>query len=454
MPKTNTIKIFAVEDDPVYSKFLKYVLELNPDFEVELFKNGKDCLAQLHTSPKIITLDYSLPDLSGEEILRRIKATDPNIHVIIISGQENISTAVNLLKQGAYDYITKDEETKDRLLNSLNNALKNVNLVQEITNLKKEISVKYDFESSIIGSSPAIKKTFELLSKAIKTNITVSITGETGTGKELAAKAIHYNSAKNKGKFVAVNIAAIPKDLLESELFGYEKGAFTGAVTRRIGKFEDADNGTLFLDEIGEMDINLQAKLLRVLQEKEVTRIGGNEVIKINPRIIVATHKDLAQEVSEGNFREDLYYRLLGLPIEMPPLRDRGKDIIIIANKMLNDFCTENDLSCYSISKEAKEKLLTYPYPGNVRELKSIIELAAVMGSGEEISGEDISFKAIKEDGKLMFEELTLKEYEHRIINHFMDKFDNNVLKVARVLNIGKSTIYRHLKNDSNEGAI
>jgi len=454
MSKANSVKIFAVEDDPVYSKFLKYVLDLNPDFEVELFNNGKDCLAQLHKSPQIITLDYSLPDLSGEEILKQIKATDPNIHVIIISGQENISTAVSLLKQGAYDYITKDEETKDRLLNSLNNALKNVNLVQEINHLKEEISIKYDFESSIIGSSSAIKKTFDLLGKAIKTNITVSITGETGTGKELAAKAIHYNSTRKKGKFVAVNIAAIPKDLLESELFGYEKGAFTGAVARRIGKFEDADNGTLFLDEIGEMDINLQAKLLRVLQEKELSRIGGNEVIKINPRIIVATHKDLAQEVSEGNFREDLYYRLLGLPIEMPPLRDRGNDIIIIANKMLGDFCKENELSCSAISKEAKEKLMTYTYPGNVRELKSIVELAAVMGSGEEIREEDISFKAIKENGKILFEELTLKEYESRIINYFMDKFDNNVLKVARVLDIGKSTIYRHLKNKNNGGTV
>ncbi|MCF6359454.1 MAG: sigma-54 dependent transcriptional regulator [Cyclobacteriaceae bacterium] len=453
MSKPTTVKIFAVEDDPVYSKFLKYVLDLNPDFEVELFENGKDCLAQLHKSPNIITLDYSLPDLSGEEILKRIKSIDPSIHVIIISGQENISTAVNLLKQGAYDYITKDEETKDRLLNSLNNALKNVNLLQEINNLKKEISIKYNFESSIIGSSTAIKKTFDLLSKAIKTNITVSITGETGTGKELAAKAIHYNSNRKKGKFMAVNIAAIPKELLESELFGYEKGAFTGAVTRRIGKFEDANDGTLFLDEIGEMDINLQAKLLRVLQEKELSRIGGNDVIKINPRIIVATHKDLALEVSNGNFREDLYYRLLGLPIEMPPLRDRGNDIIIIANKILEDFCIENELDCNSISKEAKEKLITYAYPGNVRELKSIIELAAVMGSGKEIKADDISFKAIKEDGKIIFEELTLKEYESKIINHFMDKFDGNVLKVARILNIGKSTIYRHLKKDNYEGA-
>ena len=451
MKQTNSIKIFAVEDDPVYSKYLKYVLELNPDFEVDFFSKGKDCLDQIHNSPKIITLDYSLPDLSGEEILKQIKATDPNIFVIIISGQDKISTAVNLLKQGAYDYITKDEETKDRLLNSINNIIKNVTLVQEINYLKQEISLKYDFESSILGSSPAIKSIFDLLSKAIKTNITVSITGETGTGKELAAKAIHYNSSRKNNKFVAVNIAALPKDLLESELFGFEKGAFTGAITRRIGKFEEANNGTLFLDEIGEMDINIQAKLLRVIQEKELSRIGGNEVIKINPRIIVATHKNLAEEVQKGNFREDLYYRLLGLPIELPPLRMRGNDIIIIANKMLQDFCSENELACNSIGKEAKEKLLTYSYPGNIRELKSIIELAAVMGSGNEITPADISFKTIKEEDALMYEELALKEYEYRIIIHFMKKYNNNVLKVAEVLKIGKSTIYRHLKEMNNE---
>ena len=452
MKESETIKIFAVEDDPVYAKFLKYVLGLNPDFEVEFFENGKDCLDNLHKSPKVITLDYSLPDLSGEDVLKQIKLADPTIYVIIISGQDNISTAVNLLKQGAYDYITKDEETKDRLLNSLNNAIRNVNLLKEINQLKQEISEKYDFESSILGSSPAIKNVFNLLGKAIKTNITVSITGETGTGKELAAKAIHYNSNRKTGKFVAVNIAAIPKDLLESELFGYEKGAFTGAVTRRIGKFEEADNGTLFLDEIGEMDINLQAKLLRAIQEKEISRIGGNDVIKINPRIIVATHKDLAEEVSNGNFREDLYYRLLGLPVEMPPLRDRGNDIVIIANKMLLDFCSENELGCNAISKEAKEKLMSYPYPGNVRELKSIIELAAVMGSGNEIKAEDISFKTIKEEDAIVYEELTLKEYEEKIIDHFMTKYNNNVLKVAKVLNIGKSTIYRHLKERNDAG--
>jgi DNA-binding NtrC family response regulator len=440
------VKIFAVEDDPVYTKFIAYVLGLNPEFDVQYFETGQACLNELHQLPEIITLDYSLPDIGGEEVLKQIKANDPNAHVIILSGQEDISTAIDLLKLGAYDYITKDEETKDRLLNSINNARKNVGLLKELSELKQEISIKYDFAKSILGVSKSIKKVFALIEKAIQTNITVSITGETGTGKELVAKAIHYNSPLKNNKFVAVNIAAIPKDLLESELFGHEKGAFTGAITRRIGKFEEADGGTLFLDEIGEMDINMQAKILRVLQEKEVTRIGGNEVIKINPRIVAATHRNLTEEVEKGNFREDLYYRLLGLPIILPPLRERENDIIIIANHMLDVFCSENSLGKISISADAKEKLVSYSYPGNVRELKSIVELAAVMCTDTIIEPSDISFKSIRQEETIAFEELTMKEYEYKVIHHFMNKYNNNVLKVAKVLDIGKSTIYRHLK--------
>ncbi len=238
------------------------------------------------------------------------------------------------MKLGAYDYISKDHETKERLLNSINNARNRTSLIKEIDHLKKEISEKYEFEKSIIGTSPAIKRTFALLEKAVQTNISVSISGETGTGKELVAKAIHYNSKRKNKPFVAVNIAAIPRDLIESELFGHEKGAFTGAITRRIGKFEEAEGGTIFLDEIGEMDPNLQAKLLRVLQEREVTRIGGNQVIKLDVRIVAATHKDLAEEVKNGRFREDLYYRLLGLPIHLPPLRERGTDVLLIAKAL------------------------------------------------------------------------------------------------------------------------
>lgn len=440
------VKIFVVEDDSAYTKFLEYVLSLNPDFEVTSFNTAKTFLDKLHEKPNIITLDYTLPDMEGEKVLRAIKDFDPNIPVIIISAQEKIGTAVELLKSGAYDYIIKDEETKDRLLNTINNARRNISLTKEIDHLKQEISEKYEFDSSIVGNSAALKKVFNLLEKAVKTNITVSITGETGTGKELAAKAIHYNSKRKKKPLIAVNIAAIPKDLIESELFGYEKGAFTGANTRKIGKFEESNGGTLFLDEIGEMDLNLQAKLLRAIQEREVTRIGGSEVISLDFRLIVATHRDLAEEVKSGNFREDLYYRLLGLPIHLPPLRERDRDIILLAKFFLQQFAKENDMPVLQLSVEAQNTLLKYPFPGNIRELKSIIELSAVMANGTEILPDDISFNSISKESNFLFEEMTLRDYTFKIIKYFLDKYDNNVLKVADKLDIGKSTIYRYLK--------
>lgn len=446
MYEKDPVKIFVVEDDPAYTKFLKYVLELNPDYEVEYYNSGKDCLANIYKNPAIITLDYSLPDMPGEKVLSQIRSHDPNINVIVVSAQEKIHTAVELLKLGAYDYIGKDHETKDRLLNSIHNARNRTSLIKEIDHLKKEISEKYEFEKSIIGTSVAIKRTFSLLEKAVQTNISVSISGETGTGKELVAKAIHYNS-KRKGKpFVAVNIAAIPRDLIESELFGHEKGAFTGAITRRIGKFEEAEGGSIFLDEIGEMDPNLQAKLLRVLQEREVTRIGGNQVIKLDVRIIAATHKDLAEEVKFGRFREDLYYRLLGLPIHLPPLRERGQDVILIAKHFLDQFAQDNQMKKFKISQEAQEKLLQYPFPGNIRELKSIIELSAVMAEDQEIRAQDISFNSTTRMESFLYQEMTMQEFMYRIIRHYLNKYDNNVLEVAQKLDIGKSSLYRYLK--------
>jgi DNA-binding NtrC family response regulator len=350
------------------------------------------------------------------------------------------------LKSGAYDYISKDHETKERLLNSINNARNKSSLIKEIDHLKKEISEKYEFEKSIIGTSPAIRRTFGLLEKAVQTNISVSISGETGTGKELVAKAIHYNSKRKNKPFVAVNIAAIPRELIESELFGHEKGAFTGALTRRIGKFEEAEGGSIFLDEIGEMDPNLQAKLLRVLQEREVTRIGGNAVIKLDVRIIAATHKDLAEEVKTGKFREDLYYRLLGLPIHLPPLRERGNDVIVIAKHFLDQFANDNQMRKFKITQEAQEKLLQYPFPGNIRELKSIIELSAVMAEDQEIRAQDISFNSTARMESFLYQEMTMNEFMFRIIRHFLNKYDNNVLEVARKLDIGKSSLYRYLK--------
>jgi DNA-binding NtrC family response regulator len=440
------VKIFIVEDDPTYMKFLTYVISLNPDHQIKAFTNGNDVLNALHERPSIITLDYSLPDKSGEDILKEIKEFDTNIPVIIVSGQEEIGIAVQLLKLGAYDYIIKDEETKERLDYALTNAKRNISLVNEINTLKQEITEKYEFGKSIIGNSPAIKRVFDLMKKAIKTNITISITGETGTGKELVAKAIHYNSTRKKKPFIPVNISAIPRELVESELFGHEKGSFTGAVTRRIGKFEEADGGTIFLDEIAEMEISLQAKLLRVIQEREVTRVGGNIIIPTDVRLLVATHKNLADEVKNGNFREDLYYRLLGLPIQLPPLRERETDIIVLAKYFLNNFCKENAMDNLTLSREAQEKLLRYHYPGNIRELKSIIELAAVMSNDQEIRHEDINFSSPKSEENFTYQELSLKEYNNRIIDFFLKKYDNNVLKVAEILDIGKSTIYRYLK--------
>ena len=259
----------------------------------------------------------------------------------------------------------------------------------------------------------------------------------------MVAKAIHYNSARSKLPFVTVNVAAIPKDLIESELFGHEKGAFTGAVTRRIGKFEEADKGTLFLDEIGELDINLQAKLLRVLQEKEITRVGGNGIVKIDVRIIVATHKNLMEEVKNKNFREDLYYRLIGMPVQLPPLRERGNDICILAKHFIDNFCKENKISKKVLSPEAQQKLLQYSFPGNVRELKSIMELAVVMADDETIQPEHITYNTTSSIANLLSKEITLKEFESQIIQHYLDKYDKDVLLVAKKLDIGKSTIYR-----------
>lgn len=441
------VKIFVVEDDPTYRKMIEYVLQLNPDFEVLTFENGRSCMDKLHLKPDIVTLDYTLPDGTGEDVLKRITNIDPSITVIILSGQTDIKTAVGLLRQGAYDYITKDDETKDKLINTIHHIIQNKELSDKVSTLQEELGKKYDFGKAIIGKSKAMEKVFKLMEKGVSTDITVSVYGETGTGKEMVAKSVHYNSKRSKGAFVAVNVAAIPSELIESELFGHEKGAFTGAATRRIGKFEEASGGTIFLDEIGEMDMNMQAKILRVLQERELVRVGANKPIKINARIICATHRDLKGEVEKGNFREDLYYRLLGLPIHLPPLRDRDNDILILAKHFADQFCADNGMEKVSIAPDAQKKLLEYPWPGNVRELKAIMELAAVMCSDNAVAATDINFHNTGKSADFLMEELTLRDYTNKIIEHFLHKYDSNVVKVAEKLDMGKSTIYRMIKN-------
>lgn len=441
-------KIFIVEDDVWYGEVIEYHLSLNPDVKVKKFTNGKDFLKSLDEEPNLITLDYSLPDMSEQDVLKKIKEYDPEIPVVIISGQEDIGTAIKLLKDGAYDYIIKDDETKDRIWNVIKNIREKEELKEEISQLKSQIVQKYDFTKNIIGNSSPMKRVFNLLQKAISSNITVSITGETGTGKEVVAKAIHYNSGRAKKPFVAVNITAIPSELIESELFGHEKGSFTGAISRRIGKFEEAASGTIFLDEIGEMDINMQSKLLRVLQEKELTRVGGSGVVKLNCRILVATHKDLAEEVRRGNFREDLYYRLLGLPITLPALRERGNDILLLAKHFIDEYVKENELQKLTLTTSSQNKLLKYPWPGNIRELKAVMELSCVMTDTEFIDDDHIAFNSTGSIDTLLQAEMPLRDYTNRIVKYFLDKYNNDVVTVSKKLNIGKSTIYRMLQEE------
>lgn len=442
-------KIFVVEDDEWYSRLLVHTLSLNPDYDIQAFATGKDCLANLHQEPDVITLDYRLPDMKGLDVLKQIKEINEDIQIILISEQDDIEVVVTLLQSGAFDYIVKSKDIRERLLNTVNNIRQGSNLRKEIVTLRQEVKKKYTHQNTIIGNSAGTRKVYELIEKAIRTNITVSVTGETGTGKELVAKAIHYSSCRAKEPFVAVNVAAIPKDLIESELFGHEKGAFTGATFRRIGKFEEAHGGTLFLDEIAEMEISLQAKLLRALQEKEVIRVGSNTPVKFDCRIIIATNKDLQEEIKKGNFRQDLYYRLYGLPIALPPLRDRENDVILLAKHFINVFCQENKMAVKTLTSEATSRLLAYPFPGNVRELKSVIELAVTLADHDEITSDHIVLG--RGDDLLndaFSREMSLRDYDLLIVRKFLEKYNNNIKLVAEKLDIGVATIYRMLKEN------
>lgn len=440
------LTIFVVEDDLWYGELLVHHLQLNPENLVKRFESGKELIKALDEKPHIILLDYSLPDIKGDELLKLLKARVPESEIVIVSGQEDINTALSIMRYGIYDYIVKNEETKERLWNAVSHIRNKVSLEEEVKNLRLQIGDKNDLRNMIIGNSEQMQHVFNLISKASTTLINVSLTGETGTGKELVAKAIHLNSSRANKPFVAVNASAIPHDLMESELFGHEKGAFTGAINMRVGKFEEANGGTLFLDEIADLDFSIQVKLLRVLQEREITRVGSNQIIPIDVRVITATHKNLAEEIRLGLFREDLFYRLMGLPIHLPPLKERGNDILILAKQFLDSFCSQNKLSRKSFSVAAKEKLLMYQYPGNVRELKAVVELAAVMTSNDQIDVDDISFTASRTPVDLLDQDCTLEEFNHKIIRYYLDRYDNNVIETARKLDIGKSTIYRLLK--------
>ncbi len=445
----NHYKVFIVEDNVLYARVLKKQLT-EDNLQVKVFHNGTDFINCLNEKPDVVTLDYTLPDMTGKEVLAKIQEKQPNTQVIVISAQDSIDTAIELMKNGAYDYIMKAPDTREKLSHIINNIYKTDQLKNENIVLKDAVKEKYNFRSLIKGNSREIDHVFELMNKATQTNISVSISGETGTGKELVAKGIHYNSKRSAKPFVAVNVSAIPDGLIESELFGHEKGAFTGADFQKIGKFELANGGTLFLDEIADLNLNLQAKLLRVLQERELVRLGGNEIIPLDVRIITATHKNLAALAGDEQFRQDLYYRLLGLPIEIPPLRQRGNDKILLAKFFVDEFCKENEMEPKSISNEARQMLLTYHYPGNIRELKAIMELACVMCSRDVIKPNHLNMNVDESVQNLLSQEKTLEEYNNEIVKYFLNKYNQNVRLVASKLGIGKSTIYRMLQKDMN----
>lgn len=444
--KLQEFTICVIEDNEWFNKLLVHTLSLNPDFTIKSYFTANAFLKDMEVIPDVVTLDVRLPDMNGIELFKKIKINHPNIHVIIISEQDEIQTAVDFLKNGAYDYIVKEKDIKTRLHHSINLIRANKQLEYKIAALEKEVISKYDLQKTIIGNSSTIQNVLKLVEKTLENNITVVITGETGTGKEVIAKAIHYNSIRKNKNFVAVNVAAIPGELIESELFGHEKGSFTGASNRRIGKFEEADGGTLFLDEIGDLDLSLQAKLLRALQEKEIVRIGSNIPIKFDSRIIAATNRNLKEKIKSGKFREDLFYRLMGFPIELPPLRSRGQDVLVLAKYFINSFCKENKIQVKTLSEEAKNKLLSYHYPGNIRELKSAIEFALVIGSSTEINGEDISFISDELNPENISEEMSMRQYELKILASFLKKYNNDIKMVAEKLAIGQATVYRMIK--------
>jgi DNA-binding NtrC family response regulator len=446
MGSMGNFKIFIIEDDPFYGQMLEYHLSLNPEYDISRFTRGAECLAKMGQRPDLITVDFSLPDYNGDVLYKKIKSVNDQVPVIMISGQEEVDVALKMLKMGVADYLVKDATTQDLLWNSIIKLREKLPPKEIVAILPSDVSKSFCFEKNIKGQSASLNKVFILMEKAAQTNINVSISGETGTGKEVVAQSIHNNGTRKRKPFIAVNMAAIPKDLIESELFGHEKGAFTGAAMKKTGKFEAANGGTIFLDEIAELDPSLQSKILRVLQEREITRVGGHEKIKLEVRLIVATHKDLAEEVKKGNFREDLYYRIMGLPIDLPPLRERGNDIFILAKYFVEEFVKSNGLGYISITQAAKKKLMSYHYPGNIRELKSVTELAVVMSDGCEIKAADIVLSSVKNEPTLIQKDKTLRQYNREIIQYFLKKYDDDVVSVADKLDIGKSTIYKMIQ--------
>ncbi len=449
-------RILAVDDDKNILRLIQAYLEKD-EYRIYSATDGNECFDMIEKEmPDVILLDLRIPGMDGIAVMERIKKFYPDIPIVMMSAHGTIESAVESMKIGAYDFVTKPFDS-NRLKVSVRNAVVLRSLSQELNRLRSELYQVRDF-GSIIGRSGKMQEVYSALMKiTTSSNVTVLIMGESGTGKELVAREIHNRTPSRSTKpFVAVNCAALPESLLESELFGHEKGAFTGATERRLGKFEQANGGTIFLDEIGEMTAATQAKLIRVIQEREFTRIGGSETIRVDVRIVSATNRNLEEAVKQNTFREDLYYRLSVFPIIMPSLRDRKEDIPLLAAHFLEKFKKrEKKNSLTSIAKDALEVLISYNWPGNVRELENTLERAVVLASGDEITLDDLpqTIKTLGLDkiqaSREGYIDLSgtmddvIERVEEKLMKKTFADCDGNVSEVARRLNIGRATIYR-----------
>lgn len=397
----------------------------------------------------IVITDLFLPDASGIDILKKVKEDAPLTEVILITGHASAETAVKAMKEGAFDYITKPLNF-DELKIIIGKAVEKRQLLSENVYLRKQLRDKFEF-ANIIGSSPAMQHVFALMKRIVKTDSTVLIAGESGTGKELVAKAIHFNGGRRDKPFIAVHCGAIPENLLESELFGYVKGAFTGAMRDKIGKFEAANGGTIFLDEIGTMPMQLQTKLLRVLQEEEVERVGSTRPVKIDVRIISATNLDLAEEVKKGNFREDLFYRLNVIPLQLPPLRERVEDILPLAKHFLAKYCKEMQRRNMSLASDTLEALESYQWPGNVRELENVMERVAALTEDNTVTVQDLPHNIREEGltrltGKGVDLVKVLAEIERGMIRDALVLSDGVKARAAALLNLNRTTLVEKMR--------
>jgi DNA-binding NtrC family response regulator len=444
--------LLIVDDEPGARESLEVILE--DDYKVLSVGSGQEALETFQKVPiDLILLDVNMPEMDGLAVLRKIKEQDDEIDVIMVSALNQARKAVDAIKLGAYDYITKPYEPED-ILSTVNRVISKQKLYKELDFLRREVEESRGFDQ-IVSQNKTMQEIFQLIKKVAFTSTNILITGESGTGKELIARSIHRQGNRRNGPFVAINCAAIPSELMESEMFGHEKGAFTGAHTRTIGKFEYANGGALFLDEISVLRSDLQAKLLRVLQEREIERIGSNKPIKVDIRVISATNTNLEDAVMRGKFRQDLYFRLNVIPISIPPLRERKEDIPLLAKHFLNKFNTAFNKKIPGFTEKALDAFTKYHWPGNIRELENLIERIVVLSSGNEImdlkdipleilmdSGQDIQELEPRKVGLIKIREAI----EKRIILNILEATQWNQTETAKILKVNRNTLIQKAK--------